>query len=80
LPSNDDFSAGQGDLELAYERAWLANRLIAAEHGERSLVRFYRSVVARPADLAGAFDHLGTTEEAFTADWRRSLRTLAARG
>ncbi len=77
LPSNDAFSASRGDLELAYEQAWLANRVIAAEYGERSLVQFYSSVVARPTDLAGAFDDLGTTEEAFTADWRRSLWTLA---
>ncbi len=79
LPSNDDFSAGQADLELAYEQAWLANRLIATEYGERNLVRFYRAVVARPADLVGAFEDLGTTEEALTADWRRSLQVLAAR-
>jgi hypothetical protein len=79
LPSNDDFSAGRGDLELAYEQAWLANRLIAGEYGERRLVRFYRFVVASPDDLGGAFGVLGTTEEAFTADWRRSLRLLVAR-
>lgn len=79
LPSNHDFSAGRGDLELAYEQAWLANRLIAADYGERRLVSFYRSVVADPDDLDGAFSELGTTEEAFTADWQRSLQVLAAR-
>jgi len=79
LPSNEDFSASSQDLELAYEQSWLANRLIAATYGQRDLVAFYRSVVADPDDMAGAFRELGTTEEAFTTDWRRSLEVLAAR-
>ncbi len=80
LPDNEDFSAASGDLELAYEQAWLANRLIAKMYGERSLVRFYRFVVERPDDLSSAFRQLGTSEEAFTQRWRRSLRALASQG
>lgn len=79
LPSNDDFSAEESDLELAYEQAWLANRLIAAKYGERRLVSFYTSVVADPDQVAGAFRELSTSEAKFTGEWRRSLRRLAGR-
>ncbi len=80
LPANEDFSAASVDLELAYEQAWLANRLIARRYGERSLVRFYRLVVEQPDDLARAFRELGTTQEAFTKRWRQSLRAMASQG
>lgn len=76
LPADDDFRAGSGGLEVYYEQAWLANRLIAQRYGQPALVRFYTSVVERPRDLAGAFDRLGTSERRFTSDWRAHLGSL----
>jgi len=78
LPTAADFAAGGSDLEVHYEQAWLAMRLIARDYGEARLLRFYHRAVAGPVDVAAAFrDELGTTRRAFTADWRRYLGRLA---
>jgi hypothetical protein len=77
LPTDSEFSAARGDLGAAYEFAWLAARLIAEQHGEDALVRFYEAVVADPSDLDGAFTaELGTTEADFTRLWQRYLAGL----
>ncbi len=76
LPSSEDFAATADDLELAYEQAWLANRLLAQLYGEAALVRFYTYVVKHPHDVADAFVRLGTTESRFTSVWRGHLRSL----
>ncbi|MEU8348530.1 MULTISPECIES: hypothetical protein [unclassified Streptomyces] len=46
LPADEDFGfTGDSDrLAMAYERGWLACRMIADEWGERKLVDFYRAV------------------------------------
>jgi hypothetical protein len=76
LPTAADFDATRGDVAPAYEAAWLACRLLAERYGERSLIRFYRTAGA--GGLAAAFTQvLGTTEDAFVADWRASLAELA---
>lgn len=77
LPTSPDFSAGRGGLEVSYEEAWLANRLIARIYGERRLVRFYRAVVHDPEQVDAAFRDLGTTPQAFTQEWRAYLLRLA---
>ncbi len=77
LPTSQDFAASSADVEVAYEQAWLASRLIAQRYGEAALLRFYTQVVRRPDDLAGAFDRLGTSEQQFTVAWRAYLRRLA---
>jgi len=76
LPRSPDFSAGRRGLEVSYEEAWLANRLIAQTYGERRLVRFYTAVVRHPDQVDAAFRGLGTTPEAFAQDWRDYLSRL----
>jgi hypothetical protein len=80
LPRDTDFAAGADDLEVAYELAWLANRLIARRHGEDALVSFYRSVVDRPSGVRRAFATLGSTQAEFTRSWRQHLAELADAG
>lgn len=77
LPRSPDFGAGRGGLEASYEEAWLANRLIAQTYGEGRLVSFYKAVVRDPDQVDAAFRDLGTTQQAFTQDWRDYLSRLA---
>ncbi len=77
LPAQSDFSAGRRGLEVSYEGAWLANRLIAEMYGQRRLVRFYEAVVREPGQVGAAFRDLGTTQQAFTQDWRDYLSQVA---
>ncbi len=78
LPSDASFRVGDRLLEVQYEGAWLACRLISAEYGQPSLVRFYRYVRVHRGHLDGAFiDVLGTTRQAFVRRWRAELRGLA---
>ena len=76
LPRSPDFSAGRRGLEVSYEEAWLANRLLAQTYGERRLVRFYTAVVRDPDQVDAAFRDLGTTPEAFAQHWRDYLSRL----
>ncbi|MEV0589239.1 hypothetical protein [Nonomuraea sp. NPDC050310] len=52
----------------AYQEAWLACRLIAAEYGEARLVRLYRDAAQGKLDLTPFGD--------FTARWRAHLKHL----
>jgi hypothetical protein len=80
LPVDADFGPGHPALAQAYEQAWLAVELIAAEHGEDGLLRFYRAVGRDTgADPAAAVERalraeLGTTTAQLTADWRAALQ------
>ena len=76
LPGPDEFDPSNKLLGTSYEAAWLACRLMAEEYGERRLIRFYRTV-DEGQSLAEAFALLGTTEAAFTRQWRNYLRELA---
>ncbi|MDP9442866.1 MAG: hypothetical protein M3P83_00360, partial [Actinomycetota bacterium] len=77
LPIAADFSTGAHGLGAAYEAAWLACRLIAQEHGEAALLRFYRHA-QRDGTVGPAFAAvLGTDERTFTRRWRRYLLELA---
>lgn len=77
LPSDADFDSARGDLEVYYEQAWLAARLIAREHGEARLLAFYERVVANPDRVAQALRIcLHTTRSALTAEWRTYLRAV----
>jgi len=78
LPSGADFTGG-ARLPQAYEKSWLACRLIADRVGSSGLVRFYR-VVAKAADAdpatalaIGLRQVLHTDVAAFTAAWRSYL-------
>lgn len=77
LPGRREFATSAHGLGASYEAAWLACRLIAERHGERGLVRFYRS--AETLGVAAAFRSvLDTGPRAFTREWRSYLRGLAA--
>jgi hypothetical protein len=79
LPADADFEAGGARLPQAYEEAWLACRLIAAQIGQDGLVRFYRAVASavEPAAeaVAGAMtEFLHESTDAFTSQWRAYLQ------
>ena len=78
LPTPADFSGQNNRLGAMYEASWLACRLIGEEYGEDSLVEFYDRA-DRTGNTRRAFsDVLGTTEAAFTRDWRSYLVDLAS--
>lgn len=71
LPAARAFASSDGRLASAYQASWLACLTLAERDGERSLVRFYRSV-DRGADVTGALSR------DFDLD-RRRLTELVAR-
>ncbi|MEV3990780.1 hypothetical protein AB0J57_17900 [Streptomyces sp. NPDC049837] len=75
LPTDGDFSfaTDAAALARAYEGGWLACELIADRWGEVKLRAFYRAAGARGWERALP-EVLGTTPEAFTAQWRDYLR------
>ncbi|MET9813820.1 hypothetical protein ABZ322_05715 [Streptomyces sp. NPDC006129] len=80
LPDDEDFgfTGDASRLARAYESGWTACRLIAERWGESRLREFYRAV-GEHRERAGAVEEamrevLGTTPEAFTAQWREYLR------
>jgi hypothetical protein len=81
LPTDKDFgfTGDASRLARAYESGWTACRLIADRWGEARLGEFYRAVGEhgkRAGAVEGAMrEVLGTTPEAFTAQWRDHLRT-----
>lgn len=78
LPSNAQFSASGSRLEVSYEQAWLAARLIAKRYGEARLLAFYQRVVQAPDAVNAALrTELGTSRAALTRQWRAYLRTVA---
>jgi hypothetical protein len=81
LPSDRRFTTTRKDLAQAYEMGWLACRFITERYGRARLVAFYRAVGTGPDETAVdvAFeDVLGTTPEAFTAQWRGYLKSLVS--
>ena len=89
LPVPADFDPAQGVIAPTYSAAWLAVTRMAQVHGAARVVAFYRAVaggsvadpgvVGDPASVAAkAFPAvLGTSEEAFVADWLAYLGQLA---
>jgi hypothetical protein len=49
-PGRTEFEGSGDRLSAAYEEAWLACRMIAADYGEDRLVRLYRTAAAEPGD------------------------------
>ena len=89
LPEAADFDPGRTTIAPSYNAAWLAVTRLEQRFGRDSLVRFYLAAATAPAPSAAAGDPeartraafgsvLGTTEAAFTRDWVRHLRSLAA--
>ena len=81
LPQDGDFQGGNVSLAQAYEQSWLAVRLLAEQHGEAGLLRFYRAVGARRGGVKAADAveealraELGTSTAALTKAWRSSLQ------
>jgi hypothetical protein len=69
LPSDADFGTAARGLAQAYEGAWLACRVIAAEWGPRRLTALYRATDR--SGVASAMPRtLGIGLDAFTARWR----------
>lgn len=85
LPTDKDFgfTSDPAELARAYEGGWLACRMIADHWGTARLDAFYRAVGAhdrRAGAVEGALKKvLGTTPEAFTAQWREYVRTQLTR-
>jgi hypothetical protein len=80
LPQPEEFGGSNPFLPQAYEKAWLAVRLLADVHGQDELLRFYRQVgAARGVEPEVALEEgltevLGTTTAQLTADWRALLQ------
>lgn len=89
LPVEGDFDPVRGVIAPTYVAAWLAVTRMADRHGQAKVVAFYRAVAGglavdpavagEPSAVArAAFEAvLGTTEEAFVADWLAYLKELA---
>ena len=73
LPHDAAFSADATDLDVAYEEAWLACRLIAQTEGQDALVRLYRAVGDGQSVPAAFRSVLHSTVPTFTAAWRAAL-------
>jgi len=80
LPVDAGFAGDNPALAQAYEQAWFAVRLLAEQHGQDGLLRFYRAV-GRDAgtDPAAAVERalrseLGTSTAELTAAWRAAMQ------
>lgn len=79
LPADAAFGSAQRNLEVSYEQAWLAARLIARDYGQTRLVELHERLVAHPHRLDHAVrEILHTTVLSLTASWRNYLRTIAS--
>jgi hypothetical protein len=77
LPDDRAFAAAGKRLEVSYEQAWLAFRVIARVYGRARLVAFYDAVVDAPSAVNAALrTQLGTTRIALTRRWRAYLRAI----
>jgi hypothetical protein len=80
LPVDADFSPEHPALAQAYEQSWLAVELLAAQHGEDGLLRFYRAVGRdRGGDPAAAVERALKArarhhDRAAHRDWRAALQ------
>jgi len=80
-PGRTEF-AGSGDrLSAAYEGAWLACRMVAERHGEKALVRLYRTAEAEPGEAGDPRVEdralravLGVGSSRFDEQWRAYVR------
>lgn len=87
LPGASAFRASSGQLEVAYNEAWLACMRLADRYGQGRLVALYRAAASHgggdsPAASDEATDAafrtvLGTTRARFTSDWLGYLHRLA---
>ena len=89
LPAAADFDPARTTIAPSYNAAWLAVTRLEERFGRDALVKFYVAAATAPDPTAPAGDPdvrtraafssvLRTTEAAFTRDWVRYLRSLAA--
>jgi hypothetical protein len=78
LPGAAEFDTSTSHLGAAYEAAWLACRVLAADGGEAALVRFYEAVNHGRLVGAALRSSFGLTRREFTRQWRERLSDLAA--
>lgn len=76
LPSAADFDTQAVDLQVRYEEAWLACRIIAERLGEQGLVSVY-DAAADGEPVHRALRRAGLTVPELTGEWRSRLRALA---
>ncbi|QBX54090.1 hypothetical protein EXE58_00435 [Nocardioides seonyuensis] len=76
LPGPAELDSRAGDLQAAYEQAWLACRIVAERLGERGLVRVYRAA-DRGVPVERALRQAGLRQGELLREWRRRLRDLA---
>jgi hypothetical protein len=89
LPDEVAFDPSKGQIAPSYSGAWLAVSRLRQKYGQAKVVAFYRAVagpgagepsVRTPADqlARSAFESvLGTTQDAFVADWLAYLKRLS---
>ena len=89
LPNEAAFDPSKGQIAPSYSGAWLAVSRLRQKYGQAKVVAFYRAVagpkagepgVRTPADqlARSAFESvLGTTQDAFVADWLAYLKRLS---
>jgi hypothetical protein len=89
LPDEVAFDPSKGQIAPSYSGAWLAVSRLRQKYGQAKVVAFYRAVagpkagepsVRTPADqlARSAFETvLGTTQDAFVADWLAYLKRLS---
>lgn len=80
LPVDRDFDGGNPRLAQAYEASWLAVRMLAQQHGDAGVLRFYKAVgAARDVEpeqaVASALRaELRTSPAELVDDWQAALR------
>jgi hypothetical protein len=89
LPDEVAFDPSKGQIAPSYSGAWLAVSRLRQKYGQAKVVAFYQAVagpgagepsVRTPADqlARSAFENvLGTTQDAFVADWLAYLKRLS---
>jgi hypothetical protein len=77
LPGPEAFDGSDRRIGAWYEAAWLAVRRLGETYGAERLLRFYRASAAAGSTEEAFRSVLGTTEAAFTRDWRAYLADLA---
>ncbi|MGZ4497598.1 MAG: hypothetical protein ACXVWZ_08965 [Nocardioides sp.] len=78
LPGPTEFDTTAPHLGAAYESAWLACGVLAADGGEAALVRFYDDVEAGTPLPAALRRDFGLSVAALTQQWRTRLSHLPA--
>lgn len=77
LPGAAEFDTAATELEAAYEQAWLACVEVAAQVGERGLVRVYDEA-SDGATTAEALASVGLSPDDVLRGWQRRLRELGS--